>query len=362
MRVILTGGGTGGHVYPAIAIAEKIKEKYPGSEILFVGTERGMERKIVPSNGYEIRFITISGFDRKHMLKNAKTAVNLVKGSMQSRTILKEFRPDVVIGTGGYVCAPVVRMAAKMGILTFIHEQNAYPGMTNKMLEKYVDKVFLAFAEAAKYFKKKDKLVVTGNPVRKAFREAKRETARTLLSIPQDAFVVLAFGGSLGAKRINEAALPLLEFTAGQKDLYTVLATGSYYYREMTEKAQAKHLDLADNIRVLEYIDDMPSYLAAADLVISRAGALTISEIVAGGKPAILIPSPNVTGNHQFYNAKSIAGRGGAVLIEEPDLTDESLISSVLSLMNDRQRLGDMAKASRAAASEDALGKIVAYL
>ena len=362
MRVIMTGGGTGGHVYPAIAIAEKIQEKYPDSEILFIGTERGMEHKIVPQNGYEIRFITISGFDRKHMLKNAKTAVNLVKGTLQSRAILKEFRPDVVIGTGGYVCAPVVRTAAKMGILTFIHEQNAYPGMTNKLLEKYADRVFLAFPEAAKYFKKKEKLIITGNPVRKAFREANKETARTLLSIPQDAFVVLAFGGSLGAGRINKAALPLLEFAAGQKGLCMVLATGSYYYRKMTEKAQEKHLDHADNIRILEYIDDMPNYLAAADLVISRAGALTVSEIAAGGKPAILIPSPNVTGNHQFYNAKSIADKGAAVLIEEPDLTDESLISSVLSLMNDREKLGAMAKASKAAAAKDALGEIVSYL
>lgn len=198
--------------------------------------------------------------------------------------------------------------------------------------------------------------------MRKAFREANKETARTLLSIPQDAFVVLAFGGSLGAGRINKAALPLLEFAAGQKGLCMVLATGSYYYRKMTEKAQEKHLDHADNIRILEYIDDMPNYLAAADLVISRAGALTVSEIAAGGKPAILIPSPNVTGNHQFYNAKSIADKGAAVLIEEPDLTDESLISSVLSLMNDREKLGAMAKASKAAAAKDALGEIVSYL
>lgn len=362
MRVIMTGGGTGGHIYPAIAIADKIKEKHPRSEILFVGTKRGLESTIVPKSGYKIRFITVSGFSRKNLLKNVKTGFDLLRGTLQAKKIIREFRPDVVIGTGGYVSAPVVREAAKKEILTYIHEQNAFPGVTNKFLEKYADRVFVAFPEAQEYFKYRKKIIVSGNPVREAFRRADREKAREHLSIPHDAFVILSFGGSRGAKRINEAVLPLIDFVADQKDAYIVLATGSRYYGEVQAKLKGKNIEGRDDVSLLEYIDDMPSYLAAADLVISRSGALTVSEIVACGKAAILIPSPNVTGNHQYHNAKAIAEKGGAILIEEADLNDEVLVSAVMSVMHNREKLNEMERVSKAMASPDAVAKITAYM
>ncbi|MDD2217631.1 MAG: undecaprenyldiphospho-muramoylpentapeptide beta-N-acetylglucosaminyltransferase [Eubacteriales bacterium] len=362
MKIIMTGGGTGGHIYPAIAIADKIKEKYPSSEILFVGTERGLESTIVPKSGYDIRYITVSGFSRKNLLKNVGTAINLLKGTLQSARIINDFKPDIVIGTGGYVSAPVVRTAARMGVQTYIHEQNTFPGVTNKLLEKYVDKVFLAFPEAEKYFKDKKKLVVTGNPVREAFKNIENEKARALLSIPRDKFVILSFGGSGGAKRINEAVLPLLDLAVDKKDTYVILATGNRYYKDVKETLKQKNILSNENIRILEYIEDMPNYLAAADLVISRSGALTISEIIACGKAAILIPSPNVTGNHQFHNAKAIADKGGAILIEEAALSDEILVSSVMSVMYDKEKQKEMESASRAMASTDALVKIAEYM
>ena len=196
MKVIMTGGGTGGHIYPAIAIADKIKERDPEAEILFVGTEKGLERELVPRSGYPIRFITVSGFNRKNMLKNIKVAKDLAKGSRQAKAILKEFMPDVVIGTGGYVCGPMVRAAHKKGIRTFVHEQNAFPGVTNKILEKYVDKVFISFEAAGEHFVHKEKLEITGNPVRKVFFEGDRPVCRKTLGLKPGDFALLCFGGS----------------------------------------------------------------------------------------------------------------------------------------------------------------------
>ncbi|MEG1584395.1 MAG: glycosyltransferase, partial [Anaerovorax sp.] len=196
MKVIMTGGGTGGHVYPAVAIADKIKRKHPEAEILFVGTEKGMERELVPANGYPIEFITVSGFNRKNLLKNIKTVQDLLKGDRGARKIIGAFKPDLVIGTGGYVCGPVVRAAHKMGIRTFIHEQNALPGMTNKMLEKSVEKVFISFPDAKSHFKNKKKLIVTGNPIRRNFILAGVENYREKLGIAPKEFVILCFGGS----------------------------------------------------------------------------------------------------------------------------------------------------------------------
>ncbi len=217
MKVIMTGGGTGGHIYPAIAIADKIKKEQPDAEILFVGTRKGLEKDLVPQNGYPIEFITVSGFYRKKLLKNVKTMRDLAKGNKEAKEILNRFRPDVVIGTGGYVCGPMVRAAAKRGIPTYIHEQNALPGITNRMLEKYVKKVFLAFADGASYFKQQDKLMVTGNPVRKNFFRADRETSRNALGIPEDSFVLMSFGGSQGAGKINDVMLAsLAEFQKGK--------------------------------------------------------------------------------------------------------------------------------------------------
>ncbi len=354
MKVIMTGGGTGGHIYPAIAIADKIKKEQPDAEILFVGTRKGLEKDLVPQNGYPIEFITVSGFYRKKLLKNVKTMRDLAKGNKEAKEILNRFRPDVVIGTGGYVCGPMVRAAAKRGIPTYIHEQNALPGITNRMLEKYVKKVFLAFADGASYFKQQDKLMVTGNPVRKNFFRADRETSRNALGIPEDSFVLMSFGGSQGAGKINDVMLASLAEFQKRKNMFVVFATGKYYYYSVCEEIKRQSLVTGDTVRVIEYIDNMPQYLAASDLVVSRAGALTISEITAIGRAAILVPSPNVTGNHQYYNAKSVSDAGGAILIEDGDFTEEYLKKQVFELMADRKKLAALEYSSKNAAQGDA--------
>jgi len=353
MKVIMTGGGTGGHIYPAIAIADKIRREHPDAEILFVGTQRGMEKDLVPKNGYPIRFITVSGFHRKQIWKNVGTARDLMKGLKEAKKILKDFRPDLVIGTGGYVCGPVVRTAHKLGIPCYIHEQNAFPGMTNKMLEGHVEKVFLSFEEAGKYFKQPEKHVVVGNPIRGNFLAGGREEYREKLGIKEDEFAVLCFGGSLGAGKINEVMLEAIHTFNGVKGLKLFFGTGKRYYEEICKTLNEAGVELADNVKLMPYIDSMNEYLNACDVVISRAGALTISEITACGKASILIPSPNVTGNHQYHNAKVVADKGGAVLIEEKDLTADKVVKALLTLKNDPRSLEKMSQASRGCGRTD---------
>jgi len=362
MKVIMTGGGTGGHIYPAIAIADRIKRRHPDAEILFVGTGRGMEKELVPKNGYDIRFITVSGFHRKKLWKNVKTAVDLVKGNIQAARILKEFKPDLVIGTGGYVCGPVVRAAHKRGIRTFIHEQNAFPGMTNRILEKYADKVFISFPESKRYFKDQSKLVVTGNPIRKSFLLCSLNHSRGKMNIGAGEFVVLCFGGSLGSGKINSTMIRVVEAATGMPDMRLFFITGRNYYDKVLDSLKKEGIELTDNINIMEYADNMHEYLSAADLVISRAGALTVSEITACGKAAILIPSPNVTGNHQYFNAKVVADKGGAIIIEEKDLTDEKLLGTILRLKNNREAINSMSAASAKVGKIDAVDAIYDHL
>ncbi len=362
MRVIMTGGGTGGHIYPAIAIANKIKSVDKEAEILFVGTKRGLEKDLVPKNGYPIKFITVSGFNRKKLLTNVKTLADLMKGNIQARKIIKSFKPDIVIGTGGYVCGPVVRAAAKLGARTFIHEQNAYPGMTNKMLEKYVEKVFISFEPARKYFKEKDKLIMSGNPVRQSFFDADVNAAREALGIEDNETVILSFGGSQGAGKINEMMMEILAKFNGAPSIRLYFVTGKYYNDSVKKEIEERGLELKDNIKILEYIDNMERYLPASDIIISRSGALTVSEITVCGKASIMIPSPNVTGNHQYHNAKSVADVGGAELIEEKDITPGILYEKIMNLVENPQLREEMAANAKKAAPDDAAGIITDYI
>ncbi len=355
MKVIMTGGGTGGHIYPAIAIADKIKERYQDAEILFVGTEKGLETKLVPENGYPIEYITVAGFNRKKPLKNIEVLKKLHQGNKQAKQLMKEFQPDVVIGTGGYVCGPVVRAANKAGIKAYTHEQNAFPGVTNKLLESHVDKVFLGFSEAAQYFKKPEKHVVAGNPVRKAFFEADAKSSREKLGFAENDFVLLVFGGSQGAGRINKAMMKVIEAVNGVAGIQVCMATGARYYEAiMQELKELLGAEPADNIHILEYISNMDEYLSAADLVVSRSGALTVAEVTVCGKAAIFIPFPNATGNHQYYNAKAVADNGGAVIIEEKDLTDEALVAEILKFKNNFELVKSMGAKSKECAPMDA--------
>lgn len=358
MRVIMTGGGTGGHVYPAIAIADEIKKRYENAAILFVGADDGIERKLVPENGYDLELIAVDGFDRKHLFKNIKTLRKLRTASKRAREIIKDFEPDVVIGTGGYVSAPVVKTAQRMKVATYIHEQNAFPGMTNKMLEAHADKIFLGFEDAAQNFKHKEKLIVSGNPVRATFSQLGKAEAKSSLGLKKSDFMLLAFGGSQGAGKINRAMLDVIETFNGVSDFKICLGTGQYYYEAILGELEEKGIQIQDNVIIKEYIDDMDKYLAAADIVVSRSGALTVAEVTVCGKAAVFIPSPNVTGNHQYHNAMAVARNGGAVVLEEDQLDGRRLTDEVLKLKNNPEIVRDMSEKSAACAPLGAAEKI----
>lgn len=355
MRVIVTGGGTGGHIYPALAIADKFKEMEETTEILYVGNEEGIEKDVVPKTGYPLELVDARWLDKSNPWQLIKTGARVAKGILEAGHVMRKFRPDVVIGTGGYVCFPVILAGKRFGAKTFLHEQNAFPGLANRTLEKYVNKVFLGFADAAKYFKEPAKMVEAGNPVRKSFFSLSREKAREKLGFPQDDFIVFSFGGSLGAEKINEVAFDLMEAVNGHEKMRLVFGTGKWYYGSILEKAERKGITLKDNILIKDYIDDMENYLAASDLIISRAGALSVAETTVCGRACILIPSPNVTGNHQYYNAKAVADRGGAILIEEKNLTSERLIAEVMHLKNNPEIAEKMGRAAKACAPMKAL-------
>lgn len=342
MKVLLAGGGTAGHINPALAIAGFIKQKRPDAEFLFIGNKGGMEQRLVSQAGYEIKSIVISGFKRslspKSTVENVKTIHRTFASSRAAKKIIEEFRPDICIGTGGYVSGPVVRTAAKLGIPCLIHEQNAYPGVTNKMLSKRVKTVMLAVAEAKKYFPNAN-IAVTGNPVRGAILTADRNTSRQALGLDERP-VVLSFGGSLGARRVNEAVAELVARSGKDGKYQHIHAYGSYgeWFPELV-KEKGTDIKSCSNLDIRPYIDNMPECMAAADLVICRAGAITLSEIQAMGKAAILIPSPNVAENHQYHNAMALVNAGAAEIIEESELTGELLIKKADDLLQNPEKL-----------------------
>lgn len=345
MKVLFTCGGTGGHIYPAIAIADKIKRRHPDARILFVGTESGMEQTLVPGAGYSLEWIPASGLDRKHLLRNFKTFGNMIKGSARAREILDRFQPDRVIGTGGYVTGPMVREAARRGIATYIHEQNAVPGVTNRMLARYVRKIFISFPDSAGAFRHPNKLVLTGNPVRKEFILAGITDCRAEFGLSDRDFMVLVFGGSLGAQVLNRETLRMLPGLQGA-DAKVFLVTGRRYHSEVKEALEST--SCGEFVTLIPYADNMPRLLNAADLVVSRAGALALAEITVCGKPSLLIPSPNVTGDHQYYNAKALSDAGAAILIREEELQEKApvLADHVLKLKSNKEKLNAMAQAA----------------
>lgn len=353
MKIVFAAGGTGGHINPALSAAGEVKRRYPDAEILFIGTANHMEARLVPAAGFAFKTIEIAGFQRKptpkNIIKNIKTVGLLFKSTGEVKKILKRFAPDAVVGFGGYVSGPVLRTAAKMGIKTAIHEQNAYPGVTNKALAKTADAIMLTVEAAKAHFPAcKVEPIVTGLPVRHEILEADRDFARAALSVPENAMLILSMGGSLGAKAINEAMTELIAARYTDKELFFLHATGKYG-KWVPDKLREHGVDVdkCKNVVIREYIDDMDTCLAAADLVIGRAGASSLSEIEATGKASILIPSPNVAENHQYHNAMALVNNGAAQILEEKDLTAERLISMVDALKNDRNALrvlGDNAK------------------
>lgn len=341
MKVIISGGGTGGHIYPALAIADIIKSKNPDAKILFIGTEDGLESEIIPKYGYPIEFISVGYLKRKISFHNVKSGLKLLKGLGQSKKILRRFSPDVVIGTGGFVSGPIVYTAANMKIPTMLHEQNVYPGLTNKILGKKVDIIAISFEDSKKYFQKPKKIVLTGNPIRKAFREAQENFPNS--GKPQ----VLIFGGSGGATKINESIVSLAKID--KRLPYEILAvSGKNHYKQMA--ATINHPD----IKLVDYLEDMPKRMRESDLIISSAGAITITEILALGKPAILIPKAYTAENHQEYNARSLEQKGGAIMILEKELSGEKLHSEISRLINNKELLKEMGSRNRSLAQGEA--------
>ena len=363
MNVLLAGGGTAGHCNPALAIAGIIKAKNKDAKILFIGNEGSIEENLVQKAGFDFKAVKTQGFRRRITLDNFKTVWLYLKAQQRCRQIIKEFKPDLVVGTGGYVSGPVVKAAQKMGIPTCIHEQNAYPGVTSKMLSKKADIVFISFPGSEQYFGEVKKMVLTGNPLREEILTLSREDARASLGLKEDDFYLLSFAGSLGAREVNKVMADFIAMNAQKHDFRQIHATGKYGWEWMPDLLKEKGVSMEEtDIKVMEYLYDMPTHLAAADAVISRAGAITLGELTVLGKPAILIPSPNVTHNHQYHNARSLSDRGGALLLEEKDLSAEQLYEMVLSLKEEPEKRAALSSHALEMALPDAAEKIYAEI
>lgn len=329
-KFLFAGGGTGGHLFPAVAVADRIKSIAPESELLFVGTKSKIEGRVVPRLGYKFKSIWIKGFARKFSLENILFPVRLIAALIQSFIINIKFKPDVAVGTGGYVSGPAIFAAYKTGAKVFLLEQNSFPGVTTRLLEKYADEIHLSFEDSKKYFKNKNKLYVTGNPIRESLGSTTKTEALRKFNLDAKQKTLLILGGSLGADSINqtlEANILLLK----EKRLQIIWQTGSEYY-----DSYKKFSD--DKIKVLPFLDDMNAAYAACDLLLARAGATTIAEILLLGVPSILVPSPNVAGNHQYFNAKSLSDHEAIILLEDKNLK-EKFFDSIISTIFDSEKL-----------------------
>ncbi len=359
MHILFAGGGTAGHINPALAIAGYIKERHPDAKISYIGTAEKLEARLVPEKGYDFYTIDVAGFQRRISVKNIGRNIVAIKkmfvSSSDSKKLIKKLNPDIVIGTGGYVSGPVLRAAQRLGYKTAIHEQNAFPGVTTKMLSSGAGAVMLAMPEAEKYLKLSKKPYITGNPVRGELLSVDREAARKKLGLDNRP-LVLSFGGSLGARPLNEAVTELIRAYNGKGEFYHIHATGKAGYDKMI--SSLSDIELSDEVKIREYIDDMDVCMAAADLVICRAGAITLSELQACGKPYILIPSPYVAENHQYHNAMTLKKAGSAEVIEEKNLSGESLIKVTQKLLSSPRLLDEMAENARKNAILDANERI----
>lgn len=357
MRVLLTGGGSGGHVNPAIAIADTIKMNQPDAQIAFVGVEGGKESDLVPRAGYPLHYVESRGFQRSLSLSNIKALATAIHSpySKNTKEILETFRPDIVIGTGGYVCWPLLCAASRAGIPTMVHESNCKPGVAVKMLQYKVDTILLNFKETREQLHCRKKCVVVGNPLRGGFGSITYEQARAAMGLSDKELLVLISAGSLGSQSVNKAVLDMLRNVAPTyPHVHFWLSTGSKNHAEALAQYREYELSRYDNVELCEYIYDMPAKMAAADVVISRAGAMSLSELCRMGKASIIIPSPFVAGNHQYYNAKALEDRGAALLVEEQDFSGGALPRALLPLLEDADARRRLQRNIRAVAGDDA--------
>ncbi|MCQ2373364.1 MAG: undecaprenyldiphospho-muramoylpentapeptide beta-N-acetylglucosaminyltransferase [Phascolarctobacterium sp.] len=358
MKVILSGGGTGGHIYPALTIADQIKKLRPDAEIIFVGTEQGLEKDIIPRYGYPLKFIEVAGFKRSLSFDTLRSFYKMFKGLWDARKIVSQEKPDLVIGTGGYVCGPIVWMAAKYGIPTCIQEQNAMPGVTNKILAGSVKKVFLGYKEAEKYFAgKAAKLEYTGNPIRTEILDHDRAAAYEELGLDPKKKTILVSGGSRGARSINTAMQDVEIALSGREEIQVLHATGDANYKQYMEDIKKKG-GVGDNIIISPYLHNMPTALAVADLAVFRAGAIGLAELMAKGIPSILVPYPFATANHQEFNAKAVEAKGAAKVVLDKEMSSDKILEIVEQLLLHETELKDMAVAAKKLGRPEAAANI----
>jgi UDP-N-acetylglucosamine--N-acetylmuramyl-(pentapeptide) pyrophosphoryl-undecaprenol N-acetylglucosamine transferase len=355
MKAIISGGGTGGHIFPALAIANAIKERYADADILFIGAIGKMEMEKVPNAGYKIEGLPIVGLQRKLTIKNLVVPFKLIKSQLKAKKIIKTFDPDIVIGVGGYASAPTLKMATKLGYSTILQEQNSYPGLTNRMLANNAAKICVAYQGLDKFFSQ-EKIVFTGNPVRKSIENimvSKQESAN-YFKLDLNKKVVLSVGGSLGARTINESILENIAYFKNN-DIHLIWQTGKFFYEKAKNAVEEAR---AENIRVFDFISEMDKAYTAADCIISRAGAIAISELCLVGKPIILIPSPNVAEDHQTKNAMALVDKGAAAIVYDKD-AKTTLIPALDDLINNSDKQRSMSLACSSMGVRDAAYKIV---
>ena len=342
LRIIISGGGTGGHIFPAVSIANAIREISPSAEILFVGAEGRMEMQRVPAAGYEIKGLPVAGFDRKHLWRNVSVLIKLMKSRRLARKIVSEFRPQVAVGVGGYASGPTLDVAQKMGIPTLLQEQNSYAGVTNKLLAKKAKRICVAYEGMERFFPA-EAIMMTGNPVRQNLLHAHhtREEAIAAMGLDPAKRTVLLIGGSLGARTLNDSVLENLSLIRQQKHIQFVWQTGKYYSQSIAERLAAQRCPA--NLKVMDFISNMDVAYAAADLVISRAGAGSISEFCLLGKPVILVPSPNVAEDHQTKNAMALVQKDAALFVADAE-APRTLVPLAVNTVNDAAKLASLSE------------------
>ncbi|BFT66381.1 undecaprenyldiphospho-muramoylpentapeptide beta-N-acetylglucosaminyltransferase [uncultured Parvimonas sp.] len=359
MKVVISGGGTGGHIYPAVAIIEELKKRDNNIDILYIGSKNSMESELIPSLEINYESIEVMGLPRKINKKFFKSIFVLLKGLRQAKKILKRFKPDVVIGTGGFVTGPVLYKAHKMGIYTIFHEQNSYPGITNRILSRYVNAMAVTFKESIKFFKNNDKCVVTGNPIRNRFEFLNREQSLKFFEIDENSKNIFSFGGSNGSEELNKAVLGILDKFCENEKISLIHVTGKLNYDKFLEEIKNKDIKIGNNVKILPYMTEMDKAYGVSDLVITSSGAITLAEISKIGLASILIPKAYTTENHQEFNARAYKDIGASELILEKELNSDLLWENIEKIIFDNSRLEQMKENAKKLATPNAVKDFV---
>lgn len=357
MKILLSGGGTAGHINPALAIAKYAISQDPDTEVLFIGTKKGLESTLVPKEGFDIKFVDVEGLQKKISFESFVSASKLGVATIKMVAIMRKFKPDVVVGTGGYVCVPAILAAKILKIPSVVHEQNVFPGSAVKFLADKCNATLISFDESRRYFKDTTKMYLTGNPIRPDILKHSTQKAKMQLGLGESK-LILVFGGSLGATKINNVIIDFVERNGEIDDTVIYIGTGKRDYKRVMQEIEKRNINLGKSIKILEYIDNMDLCMNAADVVVCRSGAITLAELSALGKPAVLIPSPNVTNNHQEYNARALSDNGAAITILEKDFDAKSLEDAVFKIICDESFAKAMSEKSKAIGITDACEKI----